>query len=160
MHTQSLSARPFSRSLVVGLAVAVLIAAALLALSLFLASQSPVVSSPTADVAQTSAGGEVTVKATWLANQATPTFAVVLDTHSVALDGYDLAKLATLRVDGREVAPTSWQAPAGGHHRSGTLVFPSTAADGTPLITVQTQAVDLVIRGVGGVPERTLTWGL
>lgn len=158
MHTDTLRPSPFSRPLLLGLGAAVVIGAALLALSLFLARPASTLPSPNADVTQVSEAGEVTVKATWLADEATPTFAVVLDTHSVALDGYDLRELAMLRADGREVAPLSWEAPAGGHHRSGTLVFPVTAADGAPLITAQTRQVELVIRGIGDVPERVLTW--
>jgi hypothetical protein len=43
--------------------------------------------------AQTSEGGQVTVKVTWKGTQgadAGPVFAVALDTHSVDLDGIDL----------------------------------------------------------------------
>jgi hypothetical protein len=158
MRTETLPAQRFPRSLLIGLGAVALIGVALLALSLYLARPTPPSSLPAADVTQVSEGGEVTVQATWLANQAAPTFAVVLDTHSVSLDGYDLSKMAVLRVDGREVAPTSWDAPAGGHHRSGTLIFPSTAADGSPLITRETAQVELVVRGVGDVPERVLRW--
>jgi hypothetical protein len=66
--------------------------------------------------------------------------------------------MAVLRVDGREVAARSWEAPLGGHHRAGTLIFPANAADGSPLITSQAQQVELTLRGIGDVPERTLTW--
>lgn len=158
MRTDTLRLSLFSRPLLLGLGAAVLIGATLLALSLFLARPAPMLPSPTTDVTQVNEGGEVTVKATWLANQTAPTFAIVLDTHSVALDGYDLRELAVLRADGRESAPTNWEAPAGGHHRTGTLSFPTAAADGTPLITAQTRQVELILRGLGDVPERVLTW--
>lgn len=158
MRITLLSSQRFPRSLLIGLGVAVLVGAALLALALFLAQPQPALPAPTGELSQVSEGGEVTVKATWLADQASPTFAVALDTHSVALDGYDLRTLAVLRADGREVAPSSWEAPAGGHHRSGTLTFPATAADGSPLITAQTRQIELVLRGIGDVPERILTW--
>lgn len=152
------SPRRFSRPLLTGLAAAVGIGAALLALSLFLAGPASNPSSPAADVPQTSEGGGVTVKATWLADCQDPTFAIVLDTHSVALDGYDLHQLALLRVDGVSVTPVSWDAPAGGHHRTGTLTFPSTTDNGSQLITERSRKVELVISGVGDVPERVLTW--
>ncbi len=51
-------------------------------------------------------------------------FAVVLDTHSQEL-GDDLVEAAVLVTDdGRRIKPLSWKgAPAGGHHREGTLEF-------------------------------------
>jgi hypothetical protein len=88
-------------------------------------------------------------------------FDVVLDTHSVDLDAIDLRQLAVLRTsDGREARPTGWDAPKGGHHRSGTLAFPASAADGAPLIGQETQTITLVIQNVAGVPARTFTWPL
>jgi len=108
---------------------------------------------------QTNEGGQVTVKATWNGASAGPVFDVALDTHAVDLDGFDLAQLAVLRADGgREVRPTGWDAPKGGHHRSGRLTFPTTTADGTTLISAGTRTVELVIRGVAGVPERVFVW--
>ena len=109
--------------------------------------------------AQTSEGGQVTIKATWQGPSAGPVFAVVMDTHAVDLDGYDLTQRAVLRIDGgREVQPASWDAPKGGHHRSGTLTFPATAADGRPLIAPGARTVELVIRDVASVPERVFRW--
>jgi hypothetical protein len=107
---------------------------------------------------QTNDGGQVTIKVTWSGANADPTFDVVMDTHAVELDGYDLTQLAVLRVDGREVQPASWDAPTGGHHRQGTLRFSVTAADGTPLIGAETRAVELIIRDVAGVSERVFRW--
>ena len=108
---------------------------------------------------QTNEDGQITIKATWQGRGAGPVFAVEMDTHVVNLDGYDLKQLAVLRTDqGQEIPPVSWNAPTGGHHRSGTLTFPATLADGTPLIGSNTRNIELVIRNVGGVPERTLKW--
>ena len=87
MRTDTLSSQRPSRSLLIGIGAAVVIGAALLALSLFLAGPASDPSSPAADAVQTSEGGEVTVKATWLADREDPSFAIALDTHSVALDG-------------------------------------------------------------------------
>jgi hypothetical protein len=110
---------------------------------------------------QTSQAGAVTIKATWQGPGVGPVFAVVLDTHAVNLDSYDLAQLAMLSTDeGVEAAPSSWDAPAGGHHRQGTLSFPATTADGSPLITPETQVLRLSIREVGGIPETVLQWTL
>ena len=110
---------------------------------------------------QTSEGGQVTIKVTWTDPGIGPVFAVVMDTHSVNLDAYDLAQLAVLRTDqGLEIQPIGWDAPSGSHHREGTLSFPSTAPDGSPLIGAGTTTVELVIRDVAGVPERVLRWTL
>jgi len=115
--------------------------------------------SQASDQTQANSDGQVTVKATWQGRAAGPVFTVALDTHAVALDGYDLQQLATLRVDGGQtVQPVAWDAPKGGHHRSGTLTFPATAADGSPLIRASTRTVELVIRDIAGVPERVLRW--
>lgn len=158
MHTDILPPARLPRSLLLGLGGAVVIGATLLALSLFLARPGSPSPSTAAALTQTSDGGGVTIKATWLAEQQAPTFTIVLDTHSAALDGYDLRQLAVLRVNGSIVSPLSWDAPAGGHHRSGTLTFPASAPDGRPLITDQTRQVELILRDIGDVPERVLTW--
>ena len=76
---------------------------------------------------------------------------VVLDTHSVALDGITLQRAVVLLAsDGREVAPEALEAATGGgHHREAILVFP---------LGVATGSVRVVVRNVGGVAERTFTW--
>ena len=110
---------------------------------------------------QTSDGGQVTVAVTWQGPSAGPVFTIAMNTHAVNLDGYDLKQLAVLRTDqGQEVKPIGWDAPKGGHHREGRLTFPSTTNDGAPLIGPQTRSLELVIRNVAGVPERTFTWKL
>lgn len=123
------------------------------------AAQSPAATG--GDGIRTSDGGQVTVNVTWPGLAAGPTFTVVLDTHAVDLDGYDLAKLAVLRTDdGREVAPSGWAAPPGGHHRQGTLSFPQTGADGKPTVGPTTRGLELVVRDIAGVPERSFRWAL
>lgn len=100
---------------------------------------------------QTNEGGQVTIKATLQDANSASSFKITMDTHAVDLDGYNLAKLAVLRTNqGQIVQPTGWDAPKGGHHREGTLTFPAIAPD--------TRTVDLIIRNVADVPERTLTW--
>lgn len=100
---------------------------------------------------QTSEAGQVTIKATLQDANDGASFEIVMDTHAVDLDSYDLTQLATLRTDqGQTAQPTGWDAPKGGHHREGTLTFPAIAPD--------TRTVDLIIRNVADVPERTLTW--
>jgi|SRR6266508_2592726 len=110
-------------------------------------------------VTQTNEGGQVTIKATWQGPGAGPIFDVVMDTHAVDLDGFDLKQLAFLRINGaREVQPTGWDAPKGGHHRTGTLTFPAKATDGSALIASGTRTIELVIRDIAGVPERVFRW--
>lgn len=84
-----------------------------------------------------------------------------MDTHSVDLDTYDFRQLALLYNDqGQEVQPNRWDAPEGGHHREGTLSFPTEAADGSEVIRPDTHKIELVIRDVAGVPERRFEWTL
>jgi len=108
---------------------------------------------------RTNESGQVTIKVTWQGRNAGPVFAVAMDTHAVDLDGYDLRQLAVLHIDQeQEIRPTSWNAPSGGHHRNGTLSFPATTASGSPVIGSDTHIIKLLIRNVGGIPERTFLW--
>jgi hypothetical protein len=109
---------------------------------------------------QVSDANQVKVAATWRGPERGPIFEMALDTHVVDLDGYDLTRLAVLRTDqGLEVAPSGWDAPKGGHHRSGTLSFPPVIGD-RPVISPGTGAIELIVRDVAGVPERTFRWTL
>jgi len=124
------------------------------------ANMAPAVTA-SAGVTQTNEGGQVTIAATWQGSGAPTVFNIAMNTHAVDLDSYDLKQLAVLRIDdGREVQPTNWEAPQGGHHRSGTLTFPATGADGAPLIGSGAHTIELVIREVAGVPERSFLWTL
>jgi hypothetical protein len=108
---------------------------------------------------QTAQAGPVTIKATPQLTDNTVSFAIVLDTHSVNLDMYDLSQLALARTDDRlEVQPNAWEAPKGGHHREGTLAFPRVGVDGRELIGPETRELELVIREVGGVSTTVIQW--
>ena len=97
--------------------------------------------------------GAVTVVASWLADPM-PTARVALDTHSVDLDGFDLTQLARVRLDGGAwIAPTKWDAPKGGHHRSGTLSFDSL----DPQVFASARTIELEVRDVA-VPSHVLRW--
>lgn len=97
--------------------------------------------------------GSVKVVASWI-DADVPALRVTLDTHSVDLDGFDLRELARLRLDGGSwTAPSAWDAPAGGHHRSGTLAFG--ALD--PQALASAQLVELELRDVA-VPSHLLRW--
>lgn len=107
-----------------------------------------------ASAPQRSEGGQVTVVATWTGPAAGAAIDVALDTHSVDLDALDLAD-ATLRNDrGETLTARPWAAPKGGHHRQGALTFDRDA----PGFFAGAKWMELVLVGVGDLPERTLRW--
>ena len=104
---------------------------------------------------QTIAGGGVTAKVTFLNPKrgVEPRFQIVLDTHSVSLDGYDLKSLASLRDDtGKTSSPTVVENKGEGHHREATVSFLKLSQDA--------KRVELVIKDVAGVKERFFRWNL
>jgi hypothetical protein len=109
----------------------------------------------------------ITVSATLLTPDkprpdATLAVQVTLDTHTVDLDPYALEKLAVLRDGrGRELPALGLESPSGsGHHREAVLSFPATDASGQPLVSPEAKAVTLIVRGIGGIPERVFQWPL
>lgn len=84
-------------------------------------------------------------------------FDVALGTHSVDLS-MDLATLSTLTTDtGVTVQATLWDAPRGGHHVEGKLIFPSTQdgksiLDGAGKLTLTITDAD--------APSRVFEWDL
>ena len=112
------------------------------------------------DLTRTDQQGTVTVEATPL-NLENPSeqleFDVVLDTHSVDLS-MDLATLATLTTDtGETVQATLWDAPRGGHHVEGKLLFPVTQ-DGKSILEGAGK-LTLTIANVDA-PSRVFEWEL
>ena len=106
-------------------------------------------------LARTNSGGGVTVKVTYLnpEDAAGPRFQVVLDTHSVDLDAFDLKNVSVLRDDaGKDYQPTQLENKGGGHHREVTLAFPKSASGAKRL--------ELVIKEIAGVKERSFRWEL
>ena len=105
-----------------------------------------------ADNTQTVSGGGVTVKVTYLAQ--TPhesKFSVVLDTHSVNLDVYDLKGNSILRDDtGILFEPTGVENKGSGHHREIILTFPRPST--------KRQWLELVLKDIAGEKERTFRW--
>ena len=82
-------------------------------------------------------------------------FRVEMNTHSVDL-AMDLAALATITTDnGVTVQAIQWDGPAGGHHVSGMLSFP-TVVDWVPVLEGATK-VTLTLVEVD-VPERVFKW--
>jgi len=107
----------------------------------------------TASGERRSDAGSVTIVVGWLTD-AVPSARVVMDTHSVDLDGFDLAPLTRARVDGGAwLAASQWDAPKGGHHRSGTLRF--AALDRERLDSART--IEVEIRDIA-TPVRLLRW--
>lgn len=113
-------------------------------------------SAPVADGVRTSDGGQVTASVSWSGPASGTAFDVKLDTHSVDLDALDLSN-AVLRNDlGARLTPRPWAAPKGGHHREGTLAFDGDAAS----FLTGAKWIELVLRGVGDLPERVLRWDI
>ncbi len=110
---------------------------------------------------QSNTGGQVTIDVEWInwikVEDDSLIFKVTMNTHSVDLDQYDLGELAMLRDDaGYEYHPASWDSAPGGHHRRGTLAFPSPDS----LSQGKARYVEMVIRDVAGIEERVLKWEL
>jgi len=93
----------------------------------------------------------VTVKATYTnPGEKIPVFTVVLDTHSVDLDGYKLEEIVALRDEGGNVYKPFLVSQSGsGHHREAAVEFRDVAQ-------IQSKAFELVVKGVAGVAERVL----
>ena len=94
-------------------------------------------------------------------NLASPTdtfeFDVVMTTHSIDLS-MDLATQSTLTTDtGVSVESTFWDAPLGGHHVEGKLIFPVTK-DGKSILEGATK-LTLTITNVDA-PTRIFEWEL
>ena len=104
------------------------------------------------DATQTVSGGGVTVKVTYLEQTHHESrFSVILDTHSVNLDVYDLKSLSLLRDDtGLAMQPTGAESKGSGHHREIILTFPRPSLD--------RKWLELVIKDIAGVKERIFRW--
>lgn len=109
----------------------------------------------TAGTTQTVSGGGVTAKVTYLnpGSNDDPRFQVVLDTHSVGLDGYDLKSITVLRDEtGKSYLPTGAENKGSGHHREVTLSFSK--------VSPEAKRLEMVIKDVAGVKERSFRWEL
>ena len=84
-------------------------------------------------------------------------FDISLETHSVDLS-MDLATLATLTTDtGLTIQATKWDAPRGGHHVEGQLLFPA-LQDGKSILDGASKLM-LTITNVDAA-SRTFEWDL
>jgi hypothetical protein len=112
-------------------------------------------SGPQAGLSRQVAGGGVTVAATLLKDRTDSTaIRLVLDTHSASLDGYQFDTIAILRDDqGKTYALEAVESASGsGHHRQAVLRFARAEADA--------KAVELIVKDVAGVKERTFRWSM
>jgi hypothetical protein len=112
--------------------------------------------SQTALSVQTNSEGTVTVDATPVEVSGAAKswkFKIALNTHSDELT-QDLTQTVTMADDkGNLYNPISWEgSPPGGHHREGTLLFQP--------ITPRPKNISLIIKNIGGVPERKFNWTL
>ena len=106
-----------------------------------------------AHTTRTVSGGGVTVKVTYLDSKTANDlrFQVVLDTHSVNLDSYDLKSITILRDDtGKSYLPTEVENKGSGHHREVTVIFPK--------LSSEAKSLEVVIKNVAGMKERTFKW--
>ncbi|MBR9707307.1 MAG: hypothetical protein GOV15_02625, partial [Candidatus Diapherotrites archaeon] len=79
-------------------------------------------------------------------------FEVAFNTHFVDL-GFNVDEVSYLETGERKYLPLRWSgSPAGGHHRSGMLVFPP--------IDSGAESVKLVITADAGIKERVFEWSL
>jgi len=106
-------------------------------------------------ITRSNSGGGVTVNVTYPHSQkpGEARFDVVLDTHSVSLDGYDLTELSLLRDgSGTTYKPSRVENKGSGHHRETAVVFPVDFSS--------VKRLELVIRDIAGIKERTFLWEL
>jgi len=109
------------------------------------------------DLSRSDDQGPVMVTATYVPPEGTTDeirFTVRFNTHSVNLDGYRSEDLVFLRFDnGKEHKSLGAARQGGGHHVTDTLRFAGPVPKGAREMT-------LIVRNLGGVAERTLTWKL
>ena len=104
---------------------------------------------------RTDSGGGVTIKVTYLESKGADDlrFRVVLDTHSVNLDSYDLKTISILRDDaGNTYFPTVVENKGSGHHWEAIVTFAK--------LSNSTKRVEIVIKDLAGVKERVFRWDL
>jgi hypothetical protein len=102
---------------------------------------------------QAVAGGGVTAKVILLNPKGAEGPRFVLDPHSVNLDAYDSKNIAVLRDDARNsYVPVALENKGSGHHREASVSFPK--------ISPESERIELVIKDVAGVEQRTFVWKL
>ena len=89
-------------------------------------------------------------------------FEVYLNTHSVNLLAYQMEKLSYLRDDsGKKYPALEWEPISeSSHHRSGILKFSNLDENGDFIITSSSKSIELVIKGLAGIEERSFRWNI
>jgi hypothetical protein len=100
--------------------------------------------------AQEKSEAGVTAKVTQEGRDGTLKFTIALETHTVALDTYKLDEIVVLRAGGKEQSGRVVSQEGSGHHRSAVVEFNNPG----------TKEVEIVIKGVAGVPERVFRFTL
>ena len=139
--------RPVTRLVVLGVVAASIVGGGV--------AEALAASQTQAKLSQQVAGAGVTVTATLLREQGEATaIKLALDTHSVNLDGYPFETIVTLRDEGGRTYPLQAveNASGGGHHRQAVLRFGK--------LPPGAKTVELIVKDVAGVKERTFRWSL
>ena len=106
------------------------------------------------DSPQKQTAGGVTVKVWYLGqtdHESKFSMELDSDSHSLDLNVYDLKALSVLRDDtGLTMVPTGAENKGSGHHREVILTFPKP--------TLERKWLELVIKDIAGVKERTFRW--
>lgn len=116
---------------------------------------SEIVEAADSEMTETVSGGGVTTKVTYLnpKSEDEPRFEIVLDTHSADLDRYDLKTMTALRDGtGKTYLATGIENKGSGHHREAIITFPK--------VSPESKHLEVIIKDVAGVRERTFVWNL
>ncbi len=88
-------------------------------------------------------------------------FRVVVESPSSRMSAWDLKGMIFLREEGgKEYGTPIWRPTQEGGHMEGLAAFPSRDARDNPVPRLEARYVELVIRGLSGVPERVFRWNL
>lgn len=88
------------------------------------------------------------------------TFRLMLNNHSVDLDSFKYAEIASLRTSNETIIDNGfiWElGGGGGHHVYGFLKLPKRFND-KDVITSDTEYIELEIKGLGNAESRTFRW--
>lgn len=113
---------------------------------------------------KTDSQGEVTVLAEWLNPKELDAdslqFDLVMDTHSVNLEEYEILKNTEVLIDNLVInSGFRIEKQGAGHHVSQILIVPiDTLKSGTNLS--QAKSIKLVLKNLGNIPQRTFVWNI
>ncbi len=77
------------------------------------------------------------------------------------MSAWDLKGMIFLREEsGMEYGTSLWRPLSDGTHKMGLIAFPRKNARDNPVPAAGSRQIEIVVRGLAGVPERVLTWPL